>query len=83
MRRWLTCVALLMVWVAGSAGAEVTTYNASAFAPGDPTDSAAAETVFLSDVAAAGFTTFFEGFTGEVWSSARSPQTASSITTQE
>jgi hypothetical protein len=78
-----TLSSLLVVTISVSylfeATGEIITFNAEAFAPGDPVDDQAAQTAYLNAVAAAGYSTFSEGFIGSQWDSVRSPVTATSV----
>jgi hypothetical protein len=78
-------IGLALTPLTRTAGAQIVTYNASAFAPGDPADDEAAEQAFLDHLATAGYATIFEGFTDSAWDTARSTatggtQVASSVT---
>ena len=66
--------------LAGSVwAADPTTYNRQSISTNDPVDSAAAEALFLSDIAAGGFSTFTENFEGSMWEPTRSPASAASV----
>ena len=63
---------VVVVAVDTDAVGEIVRYNVSAFSPDDPTSDEAAQTAYLDAVCAGGYSTFFEGFSGSAWDTARS-----------
>lgn len=63
--------ALLLAHLPGLQG-QITRFNVSAFAPGNPASDAEAQAAYLQLLAAEGYDRFFEGFEGAAWDTARS-----------